>query len=119
MVALAFDGYYSNTLFAYAQTGSGTTYTMMSGSNGNFQHRGMIPRAISQLYKDISRRAAYGITVPISCLEIYKDKMNALLCPLNGSTSSYSNLTITESDQFATGSERHQPHQPGISLSAA
>ena len=100
LVELTLDGY-NNTLFAYGQTGSGKTYTM-TGANGNFQHRGIIPRAISQLYKDIDGRAESDITVRISYLEIYKDKMYDLLCTLDGDGVSSNNLTITEDDQSVT-----------------
>lgn len=101
LVKLTLDGY-NNTLFAYGQTGSGKTYTM-TGTTGNFQHRGIIPRAISQLYKDIDDRPEFDISVRISYLEIYKDSISDLLNTLRGeNTVNNTNLTITEDDQGMT-----------------
>jgi kinesin family protein 6/9 len=40
---------YNGTIFAYGQTGAGKTYTMSGGSQ-NYKFRGVIPRAISQIF---------------------------------------------------------------------
>ena len=39
----------------YGQTGAGKTFTM-TGATENYQHRGILPRAISQLFKQIDER---------------------------------------------------------------
>jgi len=44
---------YNGTIMCYGQTGSGKTFTM-TGSNNNFKYRGIVPRAISQVYKETS-----------------------------------------------------------------
>ena len=100
LVKLTLNGF-NNTLFAYGQTGSGKTYTM-TGTTGNFQHRGIIPRAISELYKDIDERLEFDITVRISYLEIYKDNIYDLLGTLNCTGANPHHLTITEDDQLMT-----------------
>ena len=40
---------YNGTVFAYGQTGSGKTYTMVGPSDP--QNRGVIPRAVHQLFE--------------------------------------------------------------------
>ena len=40
------------TLLCYGQTGAGKTFTM-TGTTENYKHRGMIPRAISQVRRSI------------------------------------------------------------------
>lgn len=46
---------YNGTLLVYGQTGAGKTFTM-SGSTQNYKYRGMIPRAINQLFQEIGSR---------------------------------------------------------------
>lgn len=46
----------------YGQTGAGKTFTM-TGSTESYQNRGLIPRAISQLFKEISNRRDCTINV--------------------------------------------------------
>ncbi|KAG4087315.1 kinesin-domain-containing protein [Neocallimastix lanati (nom. inval.)] len=75
------DGY-NGTILAYGQTGAGKTYTM-TGTTENYVHRGLIPRIISQLYKEISNKTQMAITVRISYLEIYNEQMVDLLASLN------------------------------------
>jgi len=77
LISQTLDGY-NCTLFAYGQTGGGKTYTM-TGTTNNFQHRGIIPRAISQMYKEMKQRDEHEITIRISYLEIYKEEMYDLL----------------------------------------
>lgn len=56
------DGY-NGTIFAYGQTGSGKTYTMTGGSEG-YNYRGIIPRTLSYIFKQIESRtdASYRVT---------------------------------------------------------
>lgn len=51
----------SGTMMCYGQTGAGKTFTMC-GATENYAHRGIIPRAISQLFKEIEDRPEYAIT---------------------------------------------------------
>jgi kinesin family protein 6/9 len=46
----------------YGQTGAGKTFTI-TGATESYRHRGMIPRALSQLFKEIEERPEFSITV--------------------------------------------------------
>lgn len=50
------------TILCYGQTGAGKTFTM-TGATENYQQRGLIPRAIQQLFKEIEERTDYSINV--------------------------------------------------------
>ena len=70
---------YNGTVFAYGQTGSGKTFTMM-GSNAQEESRGMIPRALSQIFKALSASVSGNeYSVKCSMLEIYKETLKDLL----------------------------------------
>uniref|UniRef100_A0A8C1WRS5 Kinesin family member 21A n=1 Tax=Cyprinus carpio TaxID=7962 RepID=A0A8C1WRS5_CYPCA len=80
-----FEGY-NATIFAYGQTGSGKTYTMGTGFDVTIpdEELGIIPRAVSHLYKGIEQRrqaaADQGRPVPefkISAqfLELYNEEV--------------------------------------------
>ena len=43
---------FNGTVFAYGQTGSGKTYTM-TGTDDDFEGRGIIPRTFDYLFKEI------------------------------------------------------------------
>jgi kinesin family protein 6/9 len=43
---------YNTTIFAYGQTGSGKTYTILGG--GKWSERGIIPRVLGQIYKEMT-----------------------------------------------------------------
>jgi len=73
----ALEGY-SGTIFCYGQTGAGKTYTM-SGSSSSYKNRGIIPRTISALFHEISKRINQQINVKISYLEIYNEILLDLL----------------------------------------
>jgi kinesin family protein 6/9 len=52
----------------------------MSGSVQNYKYRGMIPRAISQVFQEIgSRSNDFDYTVRVSYLEIYNELMFDLI----------------------------------------
>lgn len=77
IVSGSIDGY-NGTLMCYGQTGAGKTFTM-TGATESYQHRGLIPRAISQLFRQIEDRLEYSNTVRVSYLEIYNEGMFDLL----------------------------------------
>jgi kinesin family protein 6/9 len=66
---------------AYGQTGAGKTFTM-TGATENYKHRGIIPRAISQIFREIAERPQLAITVRFSYLEIYNEVIVDLLSSL-------------------------------------
>jgi len=49
-------------MLCYGQTGAGKTFTM-TGATENYKHRGLIPRSLQQLYKDIEEQTDYSINV--------------------------------------------------------
>ena len=40
---------------AYGQTGAGKTFTM-TGATENYRHRGIIPRAIQQIFREVEEK---------------------------------------------------------------
>ena len=46
---------YNGTVLVYGQTGAGKTYTM-SGGQGDYKARGMIPRAIQEIFTEVRFR---------------------------------------------------------------
>eukprot|EP01083_Nonionella_stella_P161949 531082_1 len=78
-VQRALEGY-NSTVFAYGQTGSGKTYTITGGPEG-YADRGLIPRALSHIFRGIQNCKTTIYTVRISYLEIYNDDGYDLLDP--------------------------------------
>ncbi|XP_071791906.1 kinesin-like protein KIF9 isoform X2 [Asterias amurensis] len=97
VVAQLLDGY-NGTLMCYGQTGAGKTFTM-TGTTENYKQRGVIPRAISQVYKEIEDRGEQAVSVRISYLEIYNESMFDLLSTLPDASQALSMMTISE-DEF-------------------
>ncbi|NXH31501.1 KIF9 protein, partial [Myiagra hebetior] len=79
LVAKALQGY-NGTIMCYGQTGAGKTYTMM-GATSDYRHRGIIPRAIQQIFKAAAEFLDVMVTVRISYLEIYNEALFDLLAP--------------------------------------
>jgi kinesin family protein 6/9 len=55
----------------------------MTGASENYKHRGIIPRAISQIFRLISERPEMSVTVRVSYLEIYNETLYDLLSGLD------------------------------------
>eukprot|EP00499_Haloplacidia_sp_CaronLabIsolate_P015076 CAMPEP_0196775410 /NCGR_PEP_ID=MMETSP1104-20130614/4010_1 /TAXON_ID=33652 /ORGANISM="Cafeteria sp., Strain Caron Lab Isolate" /LENGTH=612 /DNA_ID=CAMNT_0042145575 /DNA_START=68 /DNA_END=1902 /DNA_ORIENTATION=- len=81
---------YNATIFAYGQTGTGKTYTM-EGFN-SAEERGIIPRAIEQIFHHIQSNVSPRVRflVRASYLQIYNEVISDLLRPER------SNLAIRE-----------------------
>lgn len=47
---------------AYGQTGAGKTFTITCATE-SYKERGLVPRALSQLFKEIEERPEFAITV--------------------------------------------------------
>ncbi|ETO34132.1 hypothetical protein RFI_02962 [Reticulomyxa filosa] len=78
LVQSALDGY-KVCIFAYGQTGSGKTYTMEGPSlNYDDNNRGMIPRAVEQIFYHAETLASKGWKYQFfaTFLEIYNEKVN-------------------------------------------
>jgi len=93
LVTGCFNGY-NATVLAYGQTGSGKTHTMGSSSVDTVQleDRGIIPRAVRQMFDEIEQRKltqpGWSCKVLVSFLEIYNEEFKDLLDtqPLVGTT---------------------------------
>mmetsp|Transcript_5285 Transcript_5285/g.9374 ORF Transcript_5285/g.9374 Transcript_5285/m.9374 type:complete len:798 (-) Transcript_5285:510-2903(-) len=94
LVASCLEGY-NATILAYGQTGTGKTYTM-EGAAESFEDRGIVPRAIEQIFSYIQEEASAHkrFLVRASYLQIYNDVIYDLLKPSNTS-----GLQIREDDK--------------------
>ncbi|XP_071340945.1 kinesin-like protein KIF9 [Trachinotus anak] len=77
------DGY-NGTVMCFGQTGAGKTYTM-TGSTESYKQRGIIPRALQEVFKEVEKRTEHSFSVHLSYLEIYNETLVDLLAPLQGS----------------------------------
>ncbi|NWR54827.1 KIF9 protein, partial [Bucorvus abyssinicus] len=86
LVSQALTGY-NGTIMCYGQTGAGKTYTM-TGVTAEYQHRGLIPRAIQQVFQATACSVDPCVTIRISYLEIYNETLVDLLstAPRDGSS---------------------------------
>ena len=76
-VSSVVDGY-NSTIMCYGQTGSGKTFTM-TGSTQNYKYRGIIPRAINNIFSEVGGRFDTQITVKVSYIEIYNELLFDML----------------------------------------
>ncbi|XP_039704805.1 centromere-associated protein E isoform X6 [Pteropus medius] len=67
---------YNGTVFAYGQTASGKTYTMM----GSDDYLGVIPRAIQDIFQKIKKFPDREFLLRVSYMEIYNETITDLLC---------------------------------------
>eukprot|EP00118_Oscarella_pearsei_P007443 m.36588 g.36588 ORF g.36588 m.36588 type:complete len:779 (+) comp32263_c0_seq2:38-2374(+) len=102
IVSEALDGY-NGTIMAYGQTGAGKTFTM-TGTTENFKHRGIIPRAVSQIFREVDERSEQSVSVRVSYLEIYNESMFDLLSTLpdTDKASTPPMMNIVETEQGVT-----------------
>uniref|UniRef100_A0A8D2B5N5 Centromere-associated protein E n=1 Tax=Sciurus vulgaris TaxID=55149 RepID=A0A8D2B5N5_SCIVU len=67
---------YNGTIFAYGQTASGKTHTMM----GSEDCLGVIPRAIHDIFQKIKKFPDREFLLRVSYMEIYNETITDLLC---------------------------------------
>jgi len=93
MVEQLFKGF-NATIFAYGQTSSGKTHTMMGPSLEKKEDRGIIPRVCYSIFQRIyDSDDSTEFTVKVSYVEIYMERLRDLLDP------SRKRLAIRESKQ--------------------
>ncbi|XP_043921963.1 kinesin-like protein KIF9 [Protopterus annectens] len=97
VVSRALDGY-SGTILCYGQTGAGKTYTM-TGATENYTHRGIIPRALQQIFRGIEERPDQAISIYISYFEIYNESLFDLLTATPDTSSLGIQMTIVDDAQ--------------------
>ncbi|XP_045913222.1 kinesin-like protein KIF9 isoform X3 [Micropterus dolomieu] len=78
----ALDGY-NGSVMCFGQTGAGKTYTM-TGSTESYKQRGVIPRALQEVFQEVEKRTEHAFTVHLSYLEIYNETLVDLLPSLRG-----------------------------------
>uniref|UniRef100_A0A8C4Z481 Kinesin-like protein n=1 Tax=Gadus morhua TaxID=8049 RepID=A0A8C4Z481_GADMO len=78
----ALDGY-NGTVLCFGQTGAGKTYTM-TGTTESYRQRGIIPRAVEQVFQEVAKRSDHIFSVQLSYLEVYNDTLTDLLSTLAG-----------------------------------
>lgn len=72
------------TVLMYGQTGSGKTYTAI-GDMGTFKYRGLVPRALADIFAYADHHPENEVSVAVSHLEIYNDQLTDLLAALPAS----------------------------------
>ncbi|XP_032740897.1 kinesin-like protein KIF27 [Rattus rattus] len=72
---------YNATVFAYGQTGSGKTYTIGGGHVASVVdgQKGIIPRAIQEIFQSISGNPNIDFKIKVSYIEVYKEDLRDLL----------------------------------------
>ncbi|XP_009807955.2 kinesin-like protein KIF9 [Gavia stellata] len=89
---------YNGTIICYGQTGAGKTYTM-TGATAEYKHRGIIPRAIQQVFKSTARSVDPFVTVRISYLEIYNETLSDLLSTMTSDGTSDTQMAVVDCPQ--------------------
>jgi kinesin family protein 6/9 len=81
---------FNSTIFAYGQTGSGKTFTITGGPE-KYEDRGLIPRALSHLFKAMKDEEQKGSSFLcfISYLEIYNQSSYYLLVQSNNGNTAF------------------------------
>lgn len=72
---------YNACCFAYGQTGSGKTYSMFGKETGEWEERGLIPRAAEKLFhgaKELGSTGQVRFSFFVSLLEIYLEHVRDL-----------------------------------------
>ncbi len=82
MIPRLFEGY-NATVLAYGQTGSGKTHSMGTSYDSSTtppELAGVIPRAVGEIFSEISRRAEQiDVTVSVAFVELYREQLYDLL----------------------------------------
>jgi kinesin family protein 6/9 len=73
----------AGTILAYGQTGAGKTFTM-TGATQNYKYRGITPRALAQIFREIQDKPETAVVVRVSYLEIYNEALFDLLPAVDG-----------------------------------
>ncbi|KAG2434981.1 hypothetical protein HYH02_011980 [Chlamydomonas schloesseri] len=93
---------YNGTIFAYGQTGAGKTFTM-SGGGTAYAHRGLIPRAIHHVFREVDMRADKMYRVHVSYLEIYNEQLYDLLGDTPGTSDALAVLEDANNSTYVRG----------------
>lgn len=78
LVQSALDGYHV-CIFAYGQTGAGKTHTMEGDEDDEL--KGIIPRALHQVFEASQKQPHWTYTMVASFVEVYNETLRDLLVP--------------------------------------
>ncbi|XP_056595003.1 centromere-associated protein E isoform X2 [Triplophysa dalaica] len=108
LVVSAVEGY-NGTIFAYGQTSSGKTFTMM----GREHNPGVIPLAMADVFKTIKTCPKKEFLLRVSYMEIYNETVTDLLCdswkrkPLEIREGNYKNVYVADlTEELVTSPEQ-------------
>ncbi|XP_005168062.1 centromere-associated protein E isoform X1 [Danio rerio] len=108
LVVSAVEGY-NGTIFAYGQTSSGKTFTMM----GSEHNPGVIPLAMADVFKTIKSFPKKEFLLRVSYMEIYNETVTDLLCdswkrkPLEIREGNYKNVYVADlTEELVTSPEQ-------------
>ncbi|GLC35984.1 hypothetical protein PLESTB_000526100 [Pleodorina starrii] len=77
VVRSALEGF-NGTIMCYGQTGAGKTFTM-SGGKQSYKQRGIIPRALGQVFAEVKAMPDREAKISVQYLEIYNEALYDLL----------------------------------------
>ena len=72
---------YNGTIFAYGQTGTGKTYTMV-GEFSDEINKGIIPRAFDYIFENVKQDKEHKYNIKISFIQIYLEHIQDLIDPI-------------------------------------
>ncbi|KAG1939269.1 centromere-associated protein E [Pimephales promelas] len=108
LVVSAVEGY-NGTIFAYGQTSSGKTFSMM----GSEHNPGVIPLAMADVFKTIKNFPKKEFLLRVSYMEIYNETVTDLLCdswkrrPLEIREGNYKNVYVADlTEEMVTSPEQ-------------
>uniref|UniRef100_A0A667ZPI6 Kinesin-like protein n=1 Tax=Myripristis murdjan TaxID=586833 RepID=A0A667ZPI6_9TELE len=114
----ALEGY-NGTVMCFGQTGAGKTYTM-TGSTESYKQRGIIPRALQEVFQQVEKRCEYTFSVHLSYLEIYNETLVDLLSSPRGSSDPPARGMVVMEEPgrgvFIRGLTLHPVHSEGEAL---
>lgn len=87
---------FNGTIFAYGQTSSGKTFTMM----GDGESPGIIPLTISNIFQAIENTPGREYLIRVSFMEIYNETITDLLCGKSSNNSKGLNVREDGSGQI-------------------
>jgi hypothetical protein len=78
------DGF-NGTIFAYGQTGTGKTFTMLGDylSKSTTENAGIIPRSLEQIFLASGTQLDFNFDISVSFIQIYMEMIQDLLEPGN------------------------------------
>lgn len=88
-------------LSRYGQTGAGKTFTI-TGGTANYQERGLSPRCLAHIFREIASRPEHAFVVRVSYLEVYNEKMYDLLSTAEGAPAGAGTDTLSISEENGT-----------------